>query len=373
MRLAFNPMTLIIDGHQDLGWNIVNLGRDYSRSAYDIRQDERDTPIPAYNGNTLLGWPQYLQANVAIALGTIFCVPRRCDDGRYPIQLYEDPQEAHDCYRHNLESYLRLTDQHPDKFRLLFNQTDLSAHLTEWESNLTQKGNPHPPVGIVILMEGADGIREPAELEQWFEWGVRLIGPAWAGTRYCGGTREPGPLTKQGYALLSHMGDLGMILDISHMDHQSARQALDIYAGQVVATHSNAEVLLSGIQTNRHLQDDTIHHVIERDGVVGIVPFNPFLDPDWKDHGGREGVGLDKIVAHIDHICQIAGDTQHVALGTDFDGGFGVEEVPHELDTIADLPKLIPHLVEKGYNQEDIDRIFNGNWLRILQNNLPTS
>jgi membrane dipeptidase len=366
-------MTILIDSHEDIAWNMVNLGRDYTQSAYTIRQNEKDTPIPAYNGNTLLGWPQYQEANVAIVFGTLFCTPRQRDQGEYPIQLYETPQEAHDGYRQNLDAYQRLTDQSPEKFTLLLNQTDLNHHMRAWECHLNQASDPPPPVGIVVLMEGADGIREPAEVEQWYQWGVRLIGPAWAGTRYCGGTHDPGPITKQGFALLEHMADLGMILDISHMDHQSARQALDHYPAQVVATHANAETLIHGIPNNRHLKDETIRQLISRDGVIGIVPLNAFLDWDWRDHGGRDGIGLDRYVTHIDHVCQIAGDTMHVGIGTDFDGGFGVESVPHEIDTIADLPKLIPQLTKKGYNQEDIDRILSGNWLRILQNCLPTS
>jgi len=366
-------MTLIIDAHQDLAWNMVNLGRDYTRSAEDIRQSEKNTPILAYNGNTLLGWPQYQQANVAIVFGTLFCTPRRRDQGEYDIQVYETPQEAHECYRQNLDAYLRLTDQHPEKFRLLYNQSDLNAHLATWEAHQSQSQDPPPPVGIVILMEGADGIREPEEVEQWYDWGVRLIGPAWAGTRYCGGTRDPGPLTKAGFALLDQMAELGIVLDISHMDHQSARQALDHYAGQIIASHSNAEALISGIPINRHLKDETIRQLIARNGVMGVIPTNAFLDWNWRDHGGRDVIGLEKYIAQIDYVCQIAGNTHHVAIGTDFDGGFGVESVPHELDSIADLTKLIPHLKKKGYNQEDIERIMHGNWLRILQNNLPNS
>ena len=372
MRHAFNLMTLIIDAHEDLAWNMVNLQRDYTQSAYDIRHSEKDTPIPAFNGNTLLGWPEYQEAHVGIVFGTLFCSPRRHDQGNFDIQDYDTIQEAHACYRQNLDAYVKLTDQHPQNYCLLFNQTNLQEHLSQWEAHLGHNGPP-PPVGIVILMEGADGVQEPEEIEQWFGRGVRLVGPAWAGTRYCGGTREPGPLTKAGYALLDCMADLGMVLDISHMDHQSARQSLDHYAGQVIASHSNAEALIRGLPINRHLKDETIQKLIDRDGVMGIVPLNAFLDWDWRDHGGREGINLDHVVAQIDHVCQIAGNARHVGLGTDFDGGYGVESVPHEIDSIADLPKLVPHLVKKGYNQDDIDRILSGNWLRILQKNLPTA
>ncbi|MFW5714704.1 MAG: dipeptidase [Brevefilum sp.] len=364
-------MNLIIDSHEDLAWNIVNLNRDYTRSAYSIREAEQESPIPAFNGNTLLGWPQYTEGNVAIVFATLYCSPKRLDKGKYPVRVYETSQEAHRCYRENLDAYLRLTDDHPDKFRLLLNRKDLSTHLSEWKSYQNKSNKTPPPVGIVVLMEGAEGVREPAEVGRWYEWGVRMIGPAWAGNRYCGGTREPGPLTKEGIELLERMAELGMLLDISHMDHQSARQALDIYEGQVIASHSNAESLIRGIPINRHLKDKTIRQLIARDGVMGIVPLNAFLDWDWRDHGGREAVTLDQVIAQIDHVCQLAGNTRHVALGTDFDGGFGVESVPSEIDTIADLQKLAPRLTEKGYNEEDIARIFYQNWLRILENNLP--
>jgi membrane dipeptidase len=364
-------MNLLIDSHEDIAWNILNLKRDYTKSAYDIRQAEQNTPIPAFNGSTLLGWPQYQQANACIIFGTLFCEPRRLDNGKYPVLNYETPSEAHQCYRKNLDAYHQLTDENPEKFRLILNQSDLAQHLTAWDTHVNTPKDTPPPVGIVILMEGAEGITEPAQVEDWFQWNVRIIGPAWAGNPYCGGTREPGPLTKTGYALLENMANLDIILDISHMDHQSARQALDFYPGQVIASHSNAEALIKNIPINRHLKDKTIQQLIERDGVMGIVPLNAFLDWDWQSHGGRQSLSLDNIIAQIDYVCQIAGNTRHVGIGTDFDGGYGVESVPPEIDTIADLQKIAPKLAEKGYNDEDINRIFNGNWLRILKNNLP--
>lgn len=364
-------MTIIIDSHEDLAWNMINLDRDYTLSAYDIRELEKTTPIPNFNGSTLLGWPQYQAANVAVVFGTLYCEPKRLDRGTYPVLSYETPAQAHACYRENLDAYRRLTDDHPEKFRLIQFKQELLDHLAAWESQIADPQDPPPPVGIVILMEGAEGVKEPAEVESWYEWGVRLIGPAWAGNRYCGGTREPGPLTKAGYELLEHMSEFNLILDISHMDHQSARQALDFYQGQVIASHSNAEALITGIPFNRHLKDETIQQLIERDGVMGIVPLNGFLNWDWRSQGGRNSVSLELVVAQIDYVCQLAGSTRHVAIGTDFDGGFGVESVPPEIDTIADLPKLIPLLAEKGYNDEDIANIFSANWLRILSNNLP--
>lgn len=364
-------MHLIIDSHEDLAYNIINFNRDYTQSAYAIRKSEEKTGIPEFNGNTLLGLPQYQEANVAIIFGTLFCSPIRRDQGKYPVRTFATPQQAHDCYRENMDAYQRLTEEHPDQFRLILNQHDLKSHISRWRDHLSDPAAPTPPVAIVVLMEGADGIREPAEVEAWYQWGVRIIGPAWAGNDYCGGTREPGPLTSKGFALLENMAELGMVLDISHMDHQSARQALDVYGGQVIASHANAERLIKGLPINRHLKDETIQQLIERDGVMGIVPLNAFLNWDWRKEGGREAISLSYVAEQIDYICQMAGNTHHVALGTDFDGGFGVESVPIEIDTIADLPKLTPRLLEKGYNEDDVARIYSGNWLRILKKNLP--
>jgi membrane dipeptidase len=374
VRHAFKQKAMmIIDSHEDIAWNMVNLKRDYTNSVHDIRNSEKNSPIPAFNGNTLLGWREYQAAEVAIVFGTLYCSPKRLDHGTYPVRGYETAKEAHACYRENLDAYMRLTDEYPEKFRLILNRIDLADHVTKWQTHQKSPQDIAPPIGLVILMEGAEGIVEPWEVEDWAAWGVRIIGPAWAGNRYCGGTREPGPLTKKGCELLEVMAAFNLILDISHMDHQSARQSLDSYEGQVIASHSNAEALIRGIPINRHLKDETIHHLIERDGVMGIVPLNGFLDWEWRNNGGKQAVGLDLVVAQIDHVCQIAGDTQHVGIGTDFDGGFGVESVPAEIDSIADLPKLAPRLNEKGYNGEDIENIFNKNWLRILRNNLPNS
>jgi membrane dipeptidase len=243
----------------------------------------------------------------------------------------------------------------------------LQVVLDHWQRTDTDEH----PVGLVILMENAEGVRPPADLEEWWGGGVRIIGPAWAGTRYCGGTREPGPLTAAGKILLERMAEYGFVLDLSHMDAPAALQALDRYPRQVIATHGNALALLPGTDSNRHLPDEVIRGLIERNGVIGIVPANSFLMVDWRNRGGREAVSLDLVATQIDYICQLAGNTRHVALGSDFDGGFGLQSAPIELDSIADLQKLSPKLTQKGYTEADIAAILGQNWLRMLRENLP--
>ncbi len=357
---------LIIDAHQDLAWNMITFGRDYTRSAAATRQLEQLTQTPAYNGDTLLGWSDYQEARVAIIFATLFASPLRHKEGPWDSQCYADADEAHRLYTLQADAYHRLVDEHPDQFRLLYSQADLGSHLRSWEDETIA-----PPVGLVMLMECADGVRSPAELELWWQRGVRLIGPAWAGTRFCGGTQEPGPLTKEGYALLEGMADLGFALDLSHMDEKAVLSALDFYSGPILATHANSAALLKSAETNRHLSDRVIQGVIARDAVIGVIPYNSFLLPGWTLKDGRELVALNKVVAHIDHICQLAGDALHVGIGSDFDGGFGLQHTPFEIDTIADLQKLVPLLVEKGYNKDDIAAIFGQNWRRFLAETLP--
>ncbi|MBN1148692.1 MAG: dipeptidase, partial [Anaerolineales bacterium] len=229
------------------------------------------------------------------------------------------------------------------------------------------------PVGLAILMEGAEAVRAVGELDEWWARGVRIIGPAWSGNRFCGGTREPGPLTPEGYALLEGMADLGFGLDLSHMDEKAALQALDIYPGTIMATHSNALALLSGSESNRHLSDRLIRGILERDGVIGVVPFNAFLKQGWRSGDPREQVTLERLMAQIDYICQMAGDARHAGIGSDFDGGFGLQSVPLGLDSIADLAKLAPLLAERGYSSEDSAAVLGGNWLARLQEILPES
>ncbi len=357
---------LIVDAHQDLAYNMLTFGRDYTRSVQETRQLERGSDTPKHNGDTLLGWPEYQQGRVAVIFATLFAAPVRRKLGEWDVQCYADDAEAARRYQAQLDAYHRLVDKHPTKFRLIYTQQDLGAHLDAWEVE-----SAAPPVGMVILMEGAEGVRAPSELVEWWARGVRLIGLAWTGTRFCGGTGEPGPLTRAGYALLDAMADLGFGLDISHMDEQAVLDALDYYPGSILASHANAAALLKGLDSNRFLSDRVIQGLVARNAVIGIVPYNRFLLPGWEERHGRHRVPLDAVVAQIDYICQMAGAARHVGLGSDFDGGFGVQRVPEGIDTIADLGKLAALLSKKGYTEEDIAAVLGRNWITFLESSLP--
>jgi membrane dipeptidase len=383
---------IIVDAHEDLAWNMLTFGRDYTRSAARTRALEEGGLTPRYNQDTLLGWPDYQRGRVALVFATLFATPRRrVRQPEFDILAYDSPLQAHRLYSQQMDAYHRLVEEHPTHFRLVRTQDDLRQVLERWQENpdpwpvpsseiepdrppeeerSAPEGNP---VGLVPLMEGAEAIRDPGELEEWWGRGLRLIGLSWAGTRFAGGTHEPGPLTKEGYALLDGMAGLGFGLDISHMDEEAALQALDHYPGPICASHANAARLLKDVRSNRLLSDRTIHSLLERDGVIGIVPFNIFLVPGWRTGDRREAASLQHAAAQIDAICQMAGDALHVGIGSDFDGGFGLQSVPPEIDTVADLQQLAPLLAEKGYGESDIAAILGTNWIRFIQTVLPNS
>ena len=366
-------MFLIVDSHEDLAWNLLTFERDYSRSAAETRQREKDQPMAVQAGEELLGWPDYQRGQVAVVFSTLFAAPARRRVGKWENQIYPDNdyESAYRLYFAQLMAYHRLGEEYPEKFHMIQFISDLDELLSDWEKpTSTKKGHP---VGLVVLMEGAEAIRSLDELDEWWSLGLRAIGPAWAGTRYCGGTLEPGPLSKEGHDLLDEMAKFNFALDLSHMDEEAALQALDAYPGPVMVSHGNCAALLPDVDTNRHLTDRLIRGILEREGVIGVVPYNRFLKAGWEKGDPRQGILLEHLIPHIDHICQMAGEASHVGIGSDFDGGFGLQSIPEDVDTIADLQNLVPLLTRRGYSEDDIASILSGNWLDHLRSWLPES
>ncbi len=359
-------MPFLIDAHEDIANNILGMKRDYLVSAEEGRRLEDNSREVEAFGQRLLGWPDYQQGRVALVFGTLFATPKEWQEYDWDLQTFESADEAYGLAAAQLQVYHRLADEHPDKFQLVKTQKDLDRVIGDWSDASHRTPRNEHPVGIVPLMEGADGIRSSSDLEHFWQQGLRIIGPVWAGNRFCGGSREAGPLTDEGRKLLSQMAAMGYCLDVSHMSSQALLQALDQYTAQVIASHANCRALLTGTASERNLTDEAIRNLVERGAVIGVVPFNNFLDPNWVKHGPRKQVGLTKLIDHIDHICQLAGNSAHVGIGSDFDGGFGLEDVPWEIGSIADLQRLESMLSEKGYNDNDITAIFHGNWLNIL-------
>jgi membrane dipeptidase len=218
-------------------------------------------------------------------------------------------------------------------------------------------------------MEGADPILEPGQLQEWWDAGLRLLGITHYGPgRYAGGTATELGLTELGPSLLAEMERLGVLLDLTHCSDLSFWQALDHYGGPVLASHNNCRAL---VPNQRQFSDDQLRAVIERDGVIGAALDAWMLKPAWvigeRFNPANPVVTLADVVDHIDHVCQLAGNSRHAAIGTDLDGGYGREQSPQDLDTIADLQKLPGMLAARGYGADDVAGIMHGNWLRLLR------
>lgn len=344
----------IVDAHLDLAYNAIVKGRDPRLGVAQIRAGE-----PSPKDIATVGLPEMRQAGVGLIFATLFVSPSSTPFEREPNEhTYDTPEQAHRLATAQVDYYRRLVDE-DDSLRLVTDAAGLE------EITRSHEAGEKPLLGIVLLMEGADCIREPDEVELWYERGVRLLGPAWDDTRYCAGAWRDSKqgLSKDGYALLEAMAGLGMILDLTHMSEVATFQALDTYPGPVVATHANARAI---VPTERQLSDQQIRLIGERDGMVGAVLANFFLLPGYV-RGGKESVPVAQVAAHIDHVCQVIGDARHAGLGTDLDGGFGQRDIPDPMDSIADLPLIAAALRERGYGEADVAGIMGENWLALLR------
>jgi membrane dipeptidase len=353
---------IIIDAHQDIAWNALEFGRNPLESVFESRVREAGTAVNNIMGQRTSGFPEWLAGRIGIIFATLFVMPSQRAYGGFNAMTYNTPQQAEERAKDQLAFYRQLADAEP-QLRLIESQADLVIVIDSWS-----RPNMTPMVGMVILMEGADPIISPADVLDWFKEGLRIIGTSWGATRYAGGTGAPGPLTPLGLELLSAMAEVNMVLDLSHMSRQAYLQAIAEYPGTVIASHSNPHPFLP---TDRGLDDTMLNLLADRDGVVGIMPYNRYLIPGWVRGNPRDLVSLDTVAQAVDYVVQLTGSSQHVGIGSDFDGGFGLESIPEGMDSIADLVMLAETLDRWGYSQSDIDAVMYGNWLRILKNTLP--
>ncbi len=344
-------MSLLIDAHLDLAYNAIGLGRDLNVSVAAGRQRaaEQSAAWRRDNGTLTTTLPEIAAHMPTVVCGTIFIVPASAGTP-FDQRAYSTPAEARAQALEQLRWYQdQVASGH---LRLVASSSDLDAACA---------ASSGPP-GLVLLMEGADGLVDPSELAEWHAAGLRWLGPAWQATRYSGGTGAPGPLTALGRELITAMNQLGVALDVSHLAEASFWEALELIETPVAASHANCRALSE--PRDRYLSDAMIKAVVERDGVIGIVPCNPMLVPQWD--GVKASVGLDAVVRHIDHICTLAGSTRHVGLGSDFDGGFGSETIPAGLERWGDLPQIGAALASDGWSDADIRAVLGGNWRRWL-------
>lgn len=349
----------IVDAQQNIAFNAQQLGRDYTKWAWHQRDSDSrgDTP-PATTSlyDNLLG-------RVAIVFGSMQVAAESSPRLQAWQQFsYRSASDARQLALWQLDYYRRLADEN-DRIQLILTQDDLTTVLESWSA---ERSIGQGVQGIVILMKGAEAISEPQQCEEWLDYGLRIVAPAWQRNRYTDGYE--GDLTLLGYELLEAMAGFNLLLDISGLSERASSDAIERYAGPIIASHANPRRFYDN---PRCLADSLIHRLAERDGVMGIMVYNRFLRKDWHPSDPKRRVTLSHWVDAVDYVCQLTGSVEYVGLGSDIDGGYAYSSLPDQIDTASDLWLLRKALLERGFSTDEVKAILGGNMLRKLRESLP--
>ena len=356
------PYPLIFDAHLDLAWNAIDWNRDLQKPVAEVRRLEKAGGITGKGrGENTVCFPDLRRGRVGIFIATLLA--RLYRPGLMPaIQRYDNMTAAYGATMGQLAYYKALEEE--GYLRWIKDAKSLESHVRAWTEGDADK----EPLGFILSMEGADPILYPEQVQAWWDVGLRIIGPAHYGVSpYAHGTGTEGGFFERGPALLKEMRRVGMILDVTHLSDQCFDEAMELWDGPLLASHHNCRAL---VPDQRQLADEHIKVLIARNAVIGSALDTWMLVPGWirgKTTPQETGVTLDTMVDHIDRICQMAGNCRHAAIGTDLDGGFGKEQSPTDLDTIADLQNVPGLLKKRGYKEADIQAILYGNWVRLFR------
>ncbi len=364
----------IVDSHLDLAMNAIEWNRDLTRPIDEIRAREADMHDKPDRGRGTVSLPEMRRGQVGLCVATQ--IARYVARDR-ALPGWHSPEQAWAMTQAQLAWYHAMEER--SELVQIRDRAGLDRHLAAWTPNADhaaaeggrgeQGTRIGPTIGYVLSLEGADSILTPAHLERAYADGLRAVGPAHYGPgRYAQGTNASGGLGPAGRELLREMERLGIILDATHLCDDSFREALDHFGGTVWASHSNCRTL---VEHNRQFSDDQLRELIDRDAVIGAAFDAWMLVPGWvrgETDPERAGVTLERVADHIDHICQLAGNARHCAIGSDLDGAFGREQCPTDVHTIADLARLPAVLRRRGYTESDVEQIAHGNFLRVLRN-----
>jgi membrane dipeptidase len=350
----------IIDAHLDLSMNAMEWNRDLRRPVMDIRKREEGLTDKPDRAKGTVALPELRQGNIGLVVATQIARYVAPDNS---LPGWHSPQQAWAQTQAQLAWYKAMEAE--GEMVMIKNKTDLESHLALWQNG---QPNDNKPIGYILSLEGADSIVTLKHLEIAHAYGLRAVGPAHYGPgRYANGTDATGGLQAMGKELVREMDRLNMILDATHLCDDAFWDALGIFNGPVWASHNNCRAL---VDHNRQFSDEMIKALIERGAVIGGALDAWMMVPGWvRQQSTPEGMhcNLEKMIDHLDHICQLAGNALHVGIGTDLDGAFGKEQSPYDLETIADLQKIPALLTSRGYSTADIENVMHGNWLRFLR------
>jgi membrane dipeptidase len=353
----------LIDAHLDISLNAIEWNRDYRQSVYNIRQSEAGMTDKIDRGRGTVSFPELRKGQIGLVVATQLARFNQ-SNVNLPGAGWNSPHQAWAMTQAQRAWYQAMEDE--GEMVLIHNRATLEKHISLWLNETIS--NENKPIGYILSLEGADSLINLSYLEKAYGYGLRALGPAHYRTgRYAPGTGMTEGLTPLGKDLLREMDALNMILDVTHLTDEGFSEAMAIYKGAVWASHHNCRALAPH---QRQLSDDQIKILIERKAVIGGCFDAWMMKPNFTQRTSSPaafGITIETIIDHYDHICQIAGNSLHCAIGSDLDGTYGIEQSPADLDTIADLQKLTGLLAKRGYTETDIENIFYKNWLHFLR------
>jgi len=356
---------LIFDAHLDLAMNALEWNRDLTWPGDEIREREAKLTDKPGRGRGTVCLPEMRRGSVGLCVATQIA---RIEHNAYsPVFGWRSQGQAWAQTQGQLAWYRAMEEA--GEMAQIKDAEGLEKHLKLWERRDEIPGPAGKlPIGYVLSLEGADSIITLKHLERAWEQGLRAIGPAHYGPGvYANGTDASGGFNVRGRELLKEMGRLGMILDATHLCDDCFWEALDLFHGPIWASHNNCRIL---VPHNRQFSDEQIKALVQRGAVIGAALDAWMMVPGWvrgKTTPESAGLKLGKLVEHIDHVCQLAGNARHSGIGSDLDGAFGREQTPLDLDTIADLARIPELLAHRGYSEEDVAQIAHGNFIRFLK------
>ena len=347
----------IFDAHLDLAMNALEWNRDLTKSVYQIRESEKGMVDKPDRGNNTVSLDAMRKGNIGICVATqIAGIKNKINPNGWSSM-----EQAWAQTQGQLNWYKEM-EKNGEMYQI-YDLNTLDNQIENWQKETKKK-----PIGYILSLEGADSIVNIDYLEKSYMLGLRAIGPAHYGPGvYAYGTDSNGSIGQKGKELVKKIEELNLILDVTHLSDTSFWETIEIYNGNLWASHNNCRKF---VDHNRQFSDDQIKEIIRRDGVIGVPLDAWMMVPNWirgKSTPETMGVTLNQMIENIDHICQLSGNSNHVGIGTDLDGAFGVEQTPTDIDTIADLQKIPLMLKKIGFSESDIEKVMNQNFINFLK------
>ena len=347
----------IFDAHLDLAMNALEWNRDLTKSVYQIRESEKGMVDKPDRGNNTVSLDAMRKGNIGICVATQIAGVKN----KINPHGWSSMEQAWAQTQGQLIWYKEM-EKNGEMYQI-YDLNTLDNQIENWQKETKKK-----PIGYILSLEGADSIVNIDYLEKSYMLGLRAIGPAHYGPGvYAHGTDSNGSIGQKGKELVKKIEELNLILDVTHLSDTSFWETIEIYNGNLWASHNNCRKF---VNHNRQFSDDQIKEIIRRDGVIGVPLDAWMMVPNWirgKSTPETMGVTLNQMIENIDHICQLSGNSNHVGIGTDLDGAFGVEQTPTDIDTIADLQKIPLMLKKIGFSESDVEKVMNKNFINFLK------